>query len=68
MFWLLPTSEEDPSTITDFNGYLGIIEADGVTNNNSEGVDRRWAADIRFMKGTYFDREGHRRSGSFGFF
>lgn len=60
--------EQDPSTITDFNGFIGVVEADGVSNNNSEGVDRRWACDVRFMHGVFRDREGRSQPGTFGFF
>ena len=58
----------DPSTFIDFNGNIGMIEADGVSANNSEGVDRRWAADIRYMAGVYRDRHGRAQRGAFGFF
>ena len=60
----------DPATITDFNGFLGLIEADGVgaPDQNTDGVERRWAADVRFMLGVFRDREGRAQRGAFGFF
>ena len=58
----------DASTITDFNGFLGLIEADGVSDNNTDGVPRRWACDVRYMKGIFVDREGLSQPGAFGFF
>ncbi len=60
----------DSSTITDFNGFLGLIEADGVNDpsNSSDGEARRWACDVRFMKGVFRDRQGRAQRGAFGFF
>lgn len=59
----------DPATITDFNGLVGLVEADGVgsPNENTDGVERRWAADVRFMLGVFRDREGRAQRGAFGF-
>jgi hypothetical protein len=59
-----------PTTIGDFNGFLGLVEADGISdpNNNSDGVARRWAADVRFMKGVFRDRDGCAQRGTFGFY
>lgn len=60
----------DSSTITDFNGFLGVIEADGVNipGNSYDGAARRWGCDVRFMKGVFRDREGRTQRGAFGFF
>ncbi len=60
----------DPLTITDFNGFLGLIEADGVSdpNQNSDRVARTWSCDVRFMKGVFADRSGRKQRGAFGFF
>lgn len=59
----------NPSMIWDFAGSLGLIEADGVSdpNNNSDGVARRWACDVRFMTGVFQNRDGRKRRGTFGF-
>jgi hypothetical protein len=59
----------NPSMIWDFDGSLGLIEADGVSdpNNNSDGVARRWACDVRFMTGVFQNRDGRKRRGTFGF-
>lgn len=62
-----PSPLADPLTINDFNGVFGLIEADGVSDNNSEGVDRRWACDVRFMSGVFVDRQGRRQRGTFVF-
>ena len=56
----------DPSTIWGFNGRIGLIEADGVAQEE-DGTPRRWAADIRFMKGVFIDRQGNKQRGAFSF-
>ncbi|MDX1614702.1 MAG: twin-arginine translocation signal domain-containing protein [Candidatus Promineifilaceae bacterium] len=60
----------DPSTIADFNGFVGLVEAVGVSDadHNSDGVRRTWACDVRFMKGVFVNRAGERQPGAFGFF
>jgi hypothetical protein len=63
-----PSPLGDPLLIDDFNGFFGMIEADGVSDNNSEGVDRRWGCDVRFMSGVFVDRHGRRQHGTFAFF
>jgi hypothetical protein len=59
----------NPTTIWDFNGFLGLIEADGVSdpNHNSDGVARRWSCDVRFMMGVFRDRAGRTQQGTFCF-
>jgi hypothetical protein len=57
----------NPTTIWDFNGALGLIEADGMSdpNHNSNGVARRWSCDVRFMTGVFRDRAGRTQQGTF---
>jgi len=62
-----PSPLADPLLINDFNGVFGLIEADGISDNNSDGVDRRWACDVRFMSGVFADRQGRRQPGTFAF-
>lgn len=62
-----PDGVRPPITIWDFNGSVGMVEADGVSANNSDGIARRWACDIRFMKGVFVDREGRTQRGAFSF-
>jgi hypothetical protein len=59
----------NPSLIWDFQGSLGLIEADGVSDptHNSDGVARRWACDVRFMTGVFQNRAGRKQHGTFGF-
>jgi hypothetical protein len=59
----------NPTSIWDFNGALGLIEADGVSDpgHNSDGLVRRWACDVRFMTGVFRDRAGRTQQGTFCF-
>ena len=59
----------NPTALWDFNGALGLIEADGVSDpgHNSDGVARRWACDVRFMSGVFRDRAGRTQQGTFCF-
>jgi len=56
----------DPSTIWGFNGRIGLIDANGVAQEE-DGTPRRWNADIRFMKGVFIDRQGNKKRGAFSF-
>jgi hypothetical protein len=57
----------NPTTIWDFNGALGLIAANGVSDpdHNSDGVARFWNCDVRFMRGVFRDRGGHTQQGTF---
>jgi hypothetical protein len=77
-FFLAPevdpfTSDADtvatPTTIWDFNGTLGLIEANGVSDpdQSSDGMARRWGCDVRFMTGVFRDRDGRTQQGTFCF-
>jgi hypothetical protein len=57
----------DPSTITDFNGFLGVGEFTGGTGTDGGGATLFWAADVRFMDGVYVDLGGRKRRGAFSF-
>ncbi len=59
----------DPSTITDFNGTVGVYEIFGGvgTASGSESGQQYWAADIRFIHGEYVDVEGRHRHAAFAF-
>ena len=54
------------ATITDFKGVIGASEIRG-TAMGSDGSVWDFDTDVRFMQGTYVDRTGHVRKGSFGF-
>jgi len=58
----------DPSTITDFDGMVGVADV-GFNGGTSvlDGQRLVWKADVRFMKGTYVGTEGDTRTGAFAF-
>jgi hypothetical protein len=66
-----PGRGNEPSTITDFAGSVGIGNATGIgtATDTSDGSTRRLAfgADCRFMKGRYIGQDGELHSGTFGF-
>src|SRR5262249_37251334 len=54
------------AAVTDFNGVIGASEIRG-TAHGGDGSTWDFDTDMRFMQGTYFDRNGQVRKGSFGF-
>ena len=54
------------ATITDFKGVIGASEIRG-SARGSDGSTWDFDTDMRFMQGTYVDRNGRVRKGSFGF-
>jgi hypothetical protein len=61
----------DLATIYDFTGSVGVAEinGDGIGTKTATGVPTHmfWAADVRFMKGSYKGTEGDTRTGAFAF-
>jgi len=58
----------DPSTITDFDGFVGVADVGKTGGTNTlTGQRLLWKADVRFMKGTYLGTEGDTRTGAFAF-
>ena len=59
----------NPTTIWDFNGFLGLIGADGVSDPDhaSDSMARRWECAVRFMTGVFRDRAGRTQQGTFCF-
>jgi hypothetical protein len=57
----------DPSTITDFNGFIGVGEWGGGTGRDQNGRTLYWAADLRFMDGEYVGLDGRHHQGAFAF-
>jgi hypothetical protein len=64
-------AEDEPSTITDFNGFHGDahIQGFGTATDTLTGAQTRlfYDADIRFMKGVYIGVDGETHLGAFGF-
>jgi hypothetical protein len=64
-------STNEPSTITDFNGFIAAadIQGTGTATNTQTGETTRltFDADIRFMDGVFVGEDGRTRRGTFGF-
>jgi hypothetical protein len=63
-------NDAEPSTITDFNGFIGLAYLDGqvTQSNNSTGEIRTLPfrfADMRFMKGVFKGTDGNTHQGAF---
>ena len=56
----------EPSTITDFNGFIGVAHVQGTGTDNS-GNPLFWDSDLRFNHGVYQDTNGQIRRGTFAF-
>ena len=56
----------EPTTIRDFNGFSAVAFHVG-TATASDGTLYDLETDLRAFRGTYIDRAGHRRFGTFGF-
>jgi hypothetical protein len=69
-FHIIPTGPDtEPSTITDFEGTIGVAALTGagvgVTNGSRENLLH--VVDVRFMKGKYVGVDGRRHHGTFAF-
>src|SRR3954467_3432066 len=58
--------DTEPTTIRDFNGFAAVAFHVG-TATGSDGTRYDLETDLRTFQGTYIDRTGHRRFGTFGF-
>jgi hypothetical protein len=56
----------DPSTITDFNGFIGAARVGG-TGTDGHGNRLLWEVDLRFVDGVYRGVDGHLHDGTFAF-
>jgi hypothetical protein len=60
----------DPSSITDFNGFVGVADVRGkgtATNPDGSTETLLFDTDMRFMKGVYVGVDGAVHKGTFGF-
>jgi hypothetical protein len=60
----------DPSSITDFNGFVGVADVRGkgtATNPDGSTETLLFDTDMRFMKGVYVGVDGAVHHGTFGF-
>ena len=62
----MPGQGGEPSTITDFNGFIGVVHVQGTGTDNS-GNTLFWDSDIRFMDGVFQGTDGQIHSGTFAF-
>jgi len=62
---ILPGAGNEPSTITDFNGFGAIADITGV--GTGTGTDLTFGADMRFMTGIFRGTDGRVHKGTFGF-
>ena len=56
----------EPSTITNFNGFIGVAHVQG-TGTDGHGNSLLWDADLRFMQGDYRGVDGRLHNGTFAF-
>ena len=69
VFAPLAAPGNDPSTITDFHGFVGAAEIRGTTRRvDSTGATLFFDNDMRFMQGQYIGVDGVLHNGTFGFF
>jgi hypothetical protein len=65
-FHVLPPDSEEPSTIYDFNGFIGATEIQGTgTGGGTSGL--LFDVDMRFMSGVYVGTDGLVHRGAFSF-
>jgi hypothetical protein len=66
-----PGKGNEPSSITDFRGFVGIAQVGGtgVGTDTPEDPDVGlvFDVDLRFMKGSFVGKDGKRHRGTFGF-
>jgi hypothetical protein len=65
-----PGPGADPSSITDFNGFVGFADVQGTgTATNPDGSTETllFDTDMRFMSGTYLGKDSRTYKGAFGF-
>lgn len=58
---------QEPSTITDFDGFIGVTDVQGMATNTATGERLLVDTDMRFMKGLYIGVDGRPHHGTFGF-
>jgi hypothetical protein len=70
--FFLPGPDSEPSTITDFDGFVGVahVTGNGTRTDASTGNTSRlfFDADMRFMQGQYIGIDGEQHEGTFCFF
>ena len=65
-----PTTIDDPSSITDFDGVIAVAHGQGTGVGNDAALGRMplvFDVDMRVMQGRYVASDGRARHGTFGF-
>jgi hypothetical protein len=65
VFHLFLPGTGEPSTITDFNGFVGVAQIDGVGAGDNAGLS--FEVDNRFITGEYIALNGRHFEATFGF-
>jgi hypothetical protein len=69
--FFFPGHEQEPATITDFNGFVGIadITGTGVGTDPDTGqtIPLNFETDTRFMSGEFVAKDGRQHHGTFAF-
>ena len=69
--FFFPGHKAEPSTITDFTGFVGVSDTEGTgigtDPDTGEPIPLVFAADMRFMKGEYVAVDGSHHQGTFSF-
>jgi hypothetical protein len=60
----VPGTGGEPSAITDFNGFVGVVRVDG-TGTDGAGNSLLWEVDLRFIHGVYRGVDGDLHTGTF---
>jgi hypothetical protein len=66
--FFFPGPGNEPSTIFDFDGVIGIARIQGSGKNTKNGQTLFFDNDMRFMKGKYIGKDGRLHHGTFCFF
>src|SRR5713101_7011140 len=64
----LPGPGSEPSTITDFHGFIGVAHVTAFGTATPGNRRLFFDTDMRFMKGPYLGMDGRQHNGTFGFF
>src|SRR5712692_5844029 len=64
--FLFPGPSSEPSLITDFNGFIGVIDFTGM-GSDGQGNRLPYRGDNRFMSGEYVGVDGRLHHGTFAF-
>ncbi len=69
--FFLPGPGHEVSTITDFNGFVGLanVNGTGMGTDTTTGIQTRliFKSDNRFMKGVFVGQDGQTHTGTFAF-